>query len=244
MDDRHPPEQAFNRELGARLRQARLNMGLSLSAAAGASHGEFKASALGCYERGERSLTAFRLHRLAQLYDVSCTEVLEGKHIDGPEPSGAPPRAASPVDEQVTIPVSPSAPTLGAGQGRVVLVVDDEASTRELVTTALKLEGYDTMSAADGVMALEILGRCRFDAIILDTVMPRMDGLTVLRTLRSDPETADTPVLVLSGLGDIAHLERAVEAGASGYITKPFEIRALLEQIARLNRPAKRMRGR
>ena len=123
-------------------------------------------------------------------------------------------------------------------------MVDDEASTRELVTTALKLEGYETMSAADGVMAIEILGRCRFDAIVLDTIMPRMDGLTVLRTLRSDPDTADTPVLVLSGLTDIGHLERAVEAGASGYVTKPFELRALLEQIGRLTRPKKRTRPR
>ena len=233
--DRHPAEQAFRRELGARLRQARVNKGLSLSAAEGASGGEFKASALGCYERGERSLTAFRLHRLAQLYDVSGRELLEGDGAGIPE-------SPLPVDEQVAIPVSPSAPMGGAGRGRVVLVVDDEASTRELVTTALKLEGYDTMSAADGVMALEILGRCRFDAILLDTVMPRMDGLTVLRTLRSDPDTADTPVLVLSGLADIAHLERAVEAGASGYVTKPFEIRGLLEQISRLTRPTKRMR--
>ena len=100
------------------------------------------------------------------------------------------------------------------------------------------------MSAADGVMALEVLGRCRFDAIVLDTVMPRMDGLTVLRTLRSDPETANPPVLVLSGLGDISHLERAIEAGDSGNVTKPFEIRGLLEQIARLTRPAKQIRRR
>jgi CheY-like chemotaxis protein len=113
-----------------------------------------------------------------------------------------------------------------------------------MVTSALKLEGYETMSAADGVMALEILNRCRFDAVVLDTVMPRMDGLTVLRTLRSDPEHADTPVLVVSGLADISHLERAVEAGASGYVTKPFEVRGLLEQIGRLVQTSKRTRRR
>lgn len=237
-DDRHPVEQAFSRELGARLRQARVDKGLSLAAAEASSNGEFKASALGCYERGERSLTAFRLHRLAQLYGVSCTALLEGEDETRPDHGDAP---APPVTE---IPVSPSAPMGGAGKGRVVLVVDDEASTRELVTTALKLEGYETMSAADGVMALEVLSRSRFDAVVLDTVMPRMDGLTVLRTLRSDPEHADTPVLVLSGLTDISHLERAVEAGASGYVTKPFEVRGLLEQIGRLVQPSKRSRPR
>ena len=237
-DARHQAERAFNEALGGRLRKARADRGMSLSAAEKASDGEFKASALGCYERGERSLTAFRLSRLAQLYGVSCAELFEGETDSQPRPE----EGVSTTGEEAPIPNSPSKG--GAGQGRVVLVVDDEASTRELVTTALKLEGYETMSAADGVMALEILGRCRFDAIVLDTVMPRMDGLTVLRTLRSDPETADTPVLVLSGLTDIGHLERAVEAGASGYVTKPFELRALLEQIERLTRPKKRTRPR
>jgi len=217
-----------------------MDSGMSLSAAERASGGEFKGSALGCYERGERSLTAFRLHRLAALYGVSCSQLLEG---DGDE-TGDDAVSATVIQEQASVPTSPSKAVGAAGKGRVVLVVDDEASTRELVTTALKLEGYETMSAADGVMALEILSRCRFDAIVLDTVMPRMDGLTVLRTLRSDPATADTPVLVLSGLADIAHLERAVEAGASGYVTKPFELRALLEQIGRLTRPSKKSRPR
>jgi len=236
-DDRHAAEQLFNRELGARLRHARTDRGLSLTAAEERSNGEFKASALGCYERGERSISAFRLHRLSLLYDVPCVQLLGDG--DGPDRYDG---GAGAVDEQGPATISPSAPLGGAGHGRVVLVVDDEASTRELVTTALKLEGYETMSAADGVMALEILSRCRFDAIVLDTVMPRMDGLTVLRTVRSDPATADTPVLVLSGLADIAHLERAVEAGASGYVTKPFEVRGLLEQISRLAQPSKRMR--
>jgi CheY-like chemotaxis protein len=214
--------------------------GMSLTAAERASSGEFKGSALGCYERGERSLTAFRLHRLAELFGVSCTQLLEGEEDE----TGVDAVIPSVIQEQAAVPNGPSKAAGAAGKGRVVLVVDDEASTRELVTTALKLEGYETMSAADGVMALEILSRHRFDAIVLDTVMPRMDGLTVLRTLRSDPETADTPVLVLSGLADIAHLERAVEAGASGYVTKPFELRALLEQIGRLTKPSKKARPR
>jgi CheY-like chemotaxis protein len=185
-------------------------------------------------------LTVFRLHRLAKLYGVSCAQLLEGEEDE----TGAEAASPSVTQEPAAVPNSPSKAAGAGGKGRVVLVVDDEASTRELVTTALKLEGYETMSAADGVMALEILSRHRFDAVVLDTVMPRMDGLTVLRTLRSDPETADTPVLVLSGLADIAHLERAVEAGASGYVTKPFELRALLEQIGRLTKPSKKARPR
>jgi CheY-like chemotaxis protein/transcriptional regulator with XRE-family HTH domain len=248
VDDRRAAEHAFNVGLGARLRQARTDRGLSLTAAEEQSNGEFKASALGCYERGERSITAFKLYRLGVLYDVPCTELLGDSSS---EEGGHPVVAATIVEpvvvgaeEQAPATISPSTPLGDAGQHRVVLVVDDEASTRELVTTALKLEGYETMSAADGVMALEILSRCRFDAIVLDTVMPRMDGLTVLRTLRSDPATADTPVLVLSGLADIGHLERAVEAGASGYVTKPFEVRGLLEQIARLVKPSKKRRVR
>jgi DNA-binding response OmpR family regulator len=115
-----------------------------------------------------------------------------------------------------------------------VLVVDDDPSLRELVSTTLKLEGFETMTAADGVMALELLTRCRFDVVILDAVMPRMDGLTVLRAIRSDPEIGDLPVLMLSGLGEVHHLQRGVDAGASGYLTKPFDFRTLLEQLERL----------
>jgi chemosensory pili system protein ChpA (sensor histidine kinase/response regulator) len=237
-DDRNPAEQAFSREIGQRLRKARLDRGLSLIAAERASDGEFKGSALGCYERGERSITAFRLRRLAALYGISCVDLLEGEMTATVGESG------TTTKEPATVSIGPSKAKGSAGRGKVVLVVDDDATARELVTTALKLEGYETMTAADGVMALEILSRVRFHAVVLDTVMPRMDGLTVLRTLRSDPEGADTPVLVLSGLDDIAHLERAVEAGASGYVTKPFELRGLLEQIARLTEPAKKTRGR
>jgi len=212
--DRHPAEQAFRRELGARLRQARVNKGLSLSAAEGASGGE---SATG------RGLVVM-FEEAAKEHDLDPSEVTFALQGFGNVGSWA-----------ARILQGLGATMVAASDARGAIRCDSGID-------AEKLEGYDTMSAADGVMALEILGRCRFDAILLDTVMPRMDGLTVLRTLRSDPDTADTPVLVLSGLADIAHLERAVEAGASGYVTKPFEIRGLLEQISRLTRPTKRMR--
>jgi CheY-like chemotaxis protein len=90
------------------------------------------------------------------------------------------------------------------------------------------------MTAADGVMALELLTRCQFDAVILDAVMPRMDGLAVLRAIRSNPETGSLPVVMLSGLGEVQHLQRGVDAGANGYLTKPFDFRSLFEQLERL----------
>jgi two-component system chemotaxis response regulator CheY len=219
-------ELSFNQQLGQRLREARQARGLSLLNVEVNSDGEFKASALGCYERGERAITAHRLARLAKLYGVG------GGELFGEQPVSSGGQAPG---------VMAPAATDGGREGtKTVLVVDDDATVRELVSTTLKLEGFDTVTAADGVMAIEMLTRLRFEAIVLDTVMPRMDGLSVLRTLRSDPATADTPVLVLSGLDDINHLQQAVEAGASGYLTKPFELRSLLEQIQRVTLPSKR----
>jgi CheY-like chemotaxis protein len=212
----------FNREIGKRLRRARKRRGMSLIAVEEASAGEFKQSALGSYERGERSLSIHRLHRLAGVYGMSAADVL-GAETATPVVSGA-------AGTRVAAP-----PPLAAdGRRPAVLVVDDDPSLRELVSTTLKLEGYETMTAADGVMALELLTRCRFDVIVLDAVMPRMDGLTVLRAIRSNTETHDMPVLMLSGLGEVQHLQRGVDAGANGYLTKPFDFRSLLEHIERL----------
>jgi CheY-like chemotaxis protein len=209
----------FNREIGRRLRRARKARGMSLIAVEEASSGEFKQSALGSYERGERSLSIHRLHRLAGIYSMSAADVLATE---------APPPAP--------LSASPDAVDAAAGERRRpwVLVVDDDPALRELVSTTLKLEGYQTMTAADGVMALELLTRCRFDVIVLDAVMPRMDGLTVLRAIRSDPEVGNLPVVMLSGLGEVHHLQRGVDAGANGYLTKPFDFRSLLEQLERL----------
>ena len=209
----------FNREIGKRLRRARKARGMSLIAVEEASAGEFKQSALGSYERGERSLSIHRLHRLAGIYTMTAADVL------APE---APP-----------VPSLASPPAVRAAQAGErprpwVLVVDDDPSLRELVSTTLKLEGYQTMTAADGVMALELLTRCQFDVVVLDAVMPRMDGLTVLRAIRSDPEVGNLPVVMLSGLGEVHHLQRGVDAGANGYLTKPFDFRSLLEQLERL----------
>jgi CheY-like chemotaxis protein len=209
----------FDKALGHRLREIRQERGLSLQHVEARSNNEFKASALGCYERGERSLTVHRLSRLAALYGTSCADLLS----DGVDVA---PGARQPAMIDLTRP-----------QQKTVLVVDDDPTVRELVSTTLKLEGLDTVTAADGVMATELLARLRFDAIVLDTVMPRMDGLTVLRSIREDPATAEAPVLVLSGLDDITHLQQAVEAGATGYLTKPFELQAFVEQIHRLTEP-------
>ena len=212
-------EREFNGEVGRRLRLARKRRGLSLMAVEEASRGEFKPSALGSYERGERALSVHRLHRLTQLYGMAPGEILDGHERAAPVAQSPPAPAPAPFESRPP---------------RSVLIVDDDPAIREVVTTALKLEGYDTMTAADGVMALELLTRARFDVIVLDAVMPRMDGLTVLRTMRSDPVLVATPVLMLSGLAEVHHLEQGVEAGANGYLTKPFEHHNLLEQVHRL----------
>jgi two-component system alkaline phosphatase synthesis response regulator PhoP len=213
-------DREYNQEVGRRLRTVRKARGLSLVAVEEATGGEFKPSALGSYERGDRGLSVYRLSRLLGLYGVTPDEVLVEE--------GAAPAAGTSI----------AAPGRRAGDGAggrpVVLVVDDDPAIREIVSTALRLEGYQTMTAADGVMALELLTRSAFDVVVLDAVMPRMDGLTVLRAMRSDPALRAVPVLMLSGLAEVHHLEQSVDAGANGYLTKPFEFRTLLEHLNRL----------
>jgi CheY-like chemotaxis protein len=113
--------------------------------------------------------------------------------------------------------------------GRLILVVDDEKAIRELLCRVLTIAGYEVEEAADGYEALERVARRRPDLILLDLMMPVLDGWTVLDRLR---ETLDPPPVVVVS----AYLDRgrAVAAGASGYIGKPFRSAELLDTCQRV----------
>jgi two-component system response regulator MprA len=110
-----------------------------------------------------------------------------------------------------------------------VLVVDDERAVRAALERALRLERFDVATAADGQAALDVLSLDRFDAIILDVTMPRLDGLEVCRRLRDAGDR--TPVLMLTARDAVDELVVGLDAGADDYIGKPF---ALAELKARL----------
>jgi two-component system response regulator MprA len=115
-----------------------------------------------------------------------------------------------------------------------ILVVDDEPAVREAVDRALRLEGYETELASDGAQALEALADRAPDALVLDLLMPHVDGLEVCRRLRAAGD--HTPVLVLTARDAVPDRVRGLDAGADDYLVKPFALEELLARLRALLR--------
>ncbi|MCA9873351.1 MAG: response regulator [Anaerolineales bacterium] len=114
---------------------------------------------------------------------------------------------------------------------RSILVVDDEDVTREILQILLEMEGFTVFAAADGLEALEKVAECRPDLIILDLMMPRLDGLGVCKQLRAQPETADLAIILLSGNSQDRAVTAGLRAGANAYLMKPIDPPLLLSEI-------------
>jgi CheY-like chemotaxis protein len=114
-----------------------------------------------------------------------------------------------------------------------ILVVDDEDQILQLVTSMLELEGHEVETASHGVEALLRVENDRPDAILLDIVLPQMDGATVAQKLREDPETADIPIVFLTGLVDSDEVRRRGPIiGGQYFLAKPFDAKRLHEVLA------------
>ena len=122
-------------------------------------------------------------------------------------------------------------------QGGRVLVVDDDPDVREAVETALELEGHRVTTATDGLAALQRLAQSEFDAVVLDVLMPNLDGFEVCRRLRAAGNR--TPVLILTARDSEEDTIRGLDLGADDYLVKPF---ALGELLARVRALLRRMR--
>ncbi len=114
-----------------------------------------------------------------------------------------------------------------------VLAVDDDPTIRRLLQVNLEMEGYEVDLAEDGVIALERMRDNRPALVVLDIMMPRMDGWTVCETMKDDPELSDIPVVFLSARAQDADIARGEKLGAA-YMTKPFDPFDLLELVAEL----------
>ncbi len=110
----------------------------------------------------------------------------------------------------------------GTRLGGTVLVVDDEESNRALLARRLRREGYTVALAETGRQALEKLRQRKFDLLLLDILLPEMDGFEVLRQIKSDPATQNVPVIMLSALDATDAVVRCIELGADDYLPKPF----------------------
>ena len=131
--------------------------------------------------------------------------------------------------------------------GSLVLIVDDEYIGRETLQSVLEGEGYELEMAENGFQAIEKAKQLSPDVILLDVMMPGMTGFEVCQRIRSDPQIAEIPIIILTALDDRESLLNALKAGADDFISKPFdryELRARLLGITRLNRYQKLLQER
>jgi two-component system chemotaxis response regulator CheY len=154
------------------------------------------------------------------------------------------PVEASPV-EAVAPPLAPDAPApesippvqaesdseADAGAARTILTIDDSRTMRDMLRLALGGAGFTVVQAVDGQDGLKVLPQQPVDVIITDINMPKLDGYGVIRAVRSDPTYDDTPILVLSTEAEQGSKDIANEAGANGWIVKPFDPEGLVKLI-------------
>lgn len=115
-----------------------------------------------------------------------------------------------------------------------VLIVDDEPMTRKLLRLMLSRANYEVLEAADGREALDIVAHHHPDAVLLDVMMPGMNGYAVCMRLRSQAKTAQLPIIMLSARGDNEGIRRALEVGATQFMNKPIVPLVLLEQLEKV----------
>jgi DNA-binding response OmpR family regulator len=115
-----------------------------------------------------------------------------------------------------------------------ILVVDDDPVIQKLLAVNFEMEGYRVVTAGDGEEALAQVALEHPDAVVLDVMMPKIDGIEVVRRMRADAGTAVIPVLLLSARAQAKDIAEGLDAGADAYMTKPFDPVDLLERVASL----------
>lgn len=117
-----------------------------------------------------------------------------------------------------------------------ILAVDDSSSMREMVRLALTPAGFDVTSAADGLQGLNLARQTVFDLILSDVNMPQMNGIELIRALRTEPGYRHTPILMLTTETSLARKREGKQAGATGWIVKPFAPAQLVATLQRVLR--------
>ena len=119
---------------------------------------------------------------------------------------------------------------------RTILIVDDEEDIRELVALNLGREGFKVVGSETGEQALKLARSQPPDLIVLDLMLPGMDGLEVCRKIRNDPQTSQIPIVMLTAKGEEADIVTGLELGADDYMTKPFSGKVLVARVRRILR--------
>lgn len=112
-----------------------------------------------------------------------------------------------------------------------VLVVDDDPDVRQLVEMKLRLDGIETLVAKNGQEALDVLAAEHVDLVVLDVMMPVMDGIETCRRIREDESNAALPIIMLTAKAQAADIQSGFSTGATDYVVKPFSPRELLSRV-------------
>ncbi|MCX7984321.1 MAG: response regulator [Bacteroidetes bacterium] len=116
---------------------------------------------------------------------------------------------------------------------KCILVVDDSSTVRKFVSVSLSMQGFDVVTACDGMDALEKLPQRKYDLVITDLNMPTMDGFELIRNLKSNPEYKDIPVIILTSLSDNANREEGAKLGVYSYVVKPFSPEKIQYEVSK-----------
>ena len=156
------------------------------------------------------------------LMEAYLVEPILSSQADGGEPSGTPDQpVALNLGFSFKVPLPKTARALFKDEG-AILVVDDDESSREMLARRLRRSGYTVSAISTGVQALALARRQKFDLVLLDMIMPGLDGFQVLAKFKADSALRDIPVIMLSALDEENGIARSIEMGAEDYLAKPF----------------------
>jgi two-component system chemotaxis response regulator CheY len=116
---------------------------------------------------------------------------------------------------------------------QVILAVDDSATVRKFVSVSLSMQGFQVITASDGMDALEKLPQQHVDLVITDLNMPNMDGFELIRALRENPQYRDLPVIILTSLTDEVSRETGAGLGVTSFLTKPFSLEKIQYEVSK-----------
>jgi CheY-like chemotaxis protein len=118
--------------------------------------------------------------------------------------------------------------------GKTILIVEDEPKNMTLTRDILKISGYETIEAVDGRQGIDKAKSAKPNLILMDIMMPKMDGYAACREIKADPATKNIPVIMLTAVGYDLNKKLAKQMGADGYVTKPFSRQQLVDAISLL----------
>ena len=124
---------------------------------------------------------------------------------------------------------------MDSSKNKKILVIEDEATLQKALNEVLSNEGYKVVSSLDGLKGLELAQEEKPDLILLDIILPKMDGFEVLKRIKKDDKISQIPVIILTNLSDISDIQKALDLGATTYLVKAdFHIEDVLKKIEKI----------